>query len=246
MMYEKPGTLPRLFIVLVTSGAMLATAGWIIAPRMNTLAYELLTWGILLGAVFLLTRYLGWEARIGLQSPGNIGSLPLFIIPVIALTLPPLVAGISAWPARDILCFIILALVVGCTIEMVFRGLIQEYLSKWGIHLSVLGSALLYGVYSFGFFFSTVSITCALGAMVYLSGIGICLAALRLRSGSLWPLIGLHAWAFFISLFGDHCTDCVLCLIPRTGLGLLWAGYGLLLLRGYRDEPAPVQIQPEK
>lgn len=94
-----------------------------------------------------------------------------------------LAAAASETPLAGFLLLVALGgLLVPIGEELLFRGLLYGWLRRWGVPLAVVGSALVFGVFH-GF-------NVVLPAAVVL---GVLLAAVRERSGSIWPAVVGHA-----------------------------------------------------
>ena len=69
-------------------------------------------------------------------------------------------------------------------------------------------------------------------------GLGITFAAIRLRTGSIWPLVGIHALFDFTSLISlggvNVPAQSPQVLLTSVFIGILFVGYGLFLLRNER------------
>jgi hypothetical protein len=73
-------------------------------------------------------------------------------------------------------------------------------------------------------------------------GLGFTFAALRIRSGSIWPLVGIHALFDFTSIVAIggvevHAQSLPL-LVSSVAIGTAFVVYGLFLLRG-TGKPVP-------
>jgi CAAX protease family protein len=143
-------------------------------------------------AVFLVTKWRWWKP-IGWQAPVW-GDLYVMWLPALLLVF----AIIQGTPyLRDasvsaVVAGALAALVVGFTEEVWFRGLLLEGLRPRGARAAVFGSALVFGVIHLANFrvlgLASV-ITQSLGALA----IGLMFGAVRVRIGSLVPLVLIHA-----------------------------------------------------
>ena len=147
-------------------------------------------------------------------------------------------------PPLKILAFILCMLSVGLTEELVFRGLIARMLyarfgrNPVGVWLSVLLSSLLFGLVHLSNALSGVDLTSVLIQVVGASALGICLAAIYLRTGSFWTVVLLHAYMDFCGLIssGVFTTASLNDLLGGYTAGSLvsavvYAALGIFLLR---------------
>lgn len=213
-------------------------------PNVSLLALDLPI--LLLNALFaavLLTR-LGWWRASGFRRPERPRSLVLLALPVALLIVPALLVGIDVPPFGKALVLLVVTLLIGFQEEAIFRGVILNGLAPLGTLHAVLGSALLFGVIHANSLlvgrdpaFVAVQIIASI-----LGGVGF--AALRLRLGSIWPLIALHALNDFIQfsasqgLAVEHASPVL--LTAKLAISSVMALYGLFLLRdpGVRRWPA--------
>ena len=118
--------------------------------------------------------------------------------------------------------------------EIVWRGVIVDVLRPLGVWPAVLGSSLLFGLGHLSNSalrgFSVLILLQAFGAAV--QGVG--LAALRLRTNTIWPLIAIHALHDLSLQLGTLPIAAV-----EAPISTIICVYGIYLLRGGRGEPAP-------
>ena len=139
-----------------------------------------------------------------------------------------------------ILAFAALTLVVGFAEETYFRGLILTSLLPTGVIRAALISS---------FFFAAPHLLNNLGGTwdpaftvvdsIAAFGLGITFVALRLRAGSIWPLVGIHTLFDFTSLVAlggveVHAQSLQL-LVSSVIVGMAFVAYGLFLLRGVKN-----------
>lgn len=104
-------------------------------------------------------------------------------------------------PLPQIVCFVLCMLAVGLTEELTFRGIITRMLyeryggSAPGVWLSVLAGSLLFGlVHLINAVGGTIELGGVLVQMVCALALGMCLAAIYLRTKSLWTVALLHGY----------------------------------------------------
>jgi hypothetical protein len=185
--------------------------------------------------VLLVIRLRWWE-KAGFTKGVRWADIPLFILPG-AVALLSLSGGIRVSSVVTILSFAAVTLVVGFAEETYFRGLILTTLLPTGVIRAAVISS---------FFFAAPHLLNTIGGIwdpsfaivdsVAAFGLGITFAALRVRTGSIWPLIGIHALFDFTSLItlGGFSvpSQSSQVLITSVIIGIVFLIYGLFLLRG--------------
>ena len=188
---------------------------------------------VLAFCIGLLTSF-GWWKRIGFWNPGSIRDIPLFI-PLILLIVVIYSIPSSNLPGYTYLSLLALAILIGFTEEIFFRGLLLESLLPAGITRAVLLSAVLFGLPHLLKIVSGIwDPYFAIAATLFATGIGICFAALRIRTGTIWPLIGIHILIDYNALisggFEVH-TGSIGTILWGIVIGGILAIYGLYLIR---------------
>lgn len=144
----------------------------------------------------------------------------------------PLVAGIKPLAQSAVLVLVIGYVATAVFEETLWRGLVLEILRPLGVWPAVLGSSLLFGLGHLSNAalrgFSVLILLQAFGAAV--QGIG--LAALRVRTNTIWPLIAVHALHDLSLQLGTLPIAAV-----EAPISTVLAVYGIYLLRGGRAEP---------
>ncbi|MFZ0005967.1 MAG: type II CAAX endopeptidase family protein [Methanoregula sp.] len=194
--------------------------------------------------IFLVIR-LRWWAKSGFTKGIKWADVPLFILPA-AVSLLSLSGGIRVSSVVTILTFAAVTLVVGFAEETYFRGLILTSLIPTGVFRAVIISS---------FFFAAPHLLNTIGGVwdpsfaivdsVAAFGLGFTFAALRTRTGSIWPLIGIHALFDFTSLItlGGFAvpSQSSQVLITSVIVGVGFTAYGFFLLQGSKIK-VPEQI----
>ncbi len=157
----------------------------------NGLAPSLLAASLFLLVVVLAFR---WAPEIGLTRGPQKGTLRVIWPWLIFLALFYVSALARGFPPSTIALFILAnTLLVGWSEEVMFRGLWLRGLQRsFGIWVAIIGSSVIFGAMHILNVFLTGDLKGALiqALAAFLSGIF--LAAVRLRSGSLWTGIVLH------------------------------------------------------
>jgi len=195
--------------------------------------------------IVLLAR-LDWWGKAGFTTGIRLAHIPLFVLPT-AVALLSLGEGIRVTAPLAILASAVLTLVVGFAEETWFRGLILTTLLPAGTIRAVVVSSFLFAAPHLlnvigGTWDPAFTIVDSIAAF----GIGITFAAIRLRTGSIWPLVGIHALFDFTSLIAlggvNVSAQSPLTLISSVFIGIVFVLYGLFLIRGENDNGTPVTI----
>ncbi|NYT21069.1 MAG: CPBP family intramembrane metalloprotease [Methanomicrobiales archaeon] len=218
------------FLLSILGGGV---AGSLIRDPLGLLMLSYLFIGA--GAVVLLS-WLGWWARAGFSSLGRRQDLLLYLLPA-AVALVSLTEGVSAAGWHEVAMFAIFSLIVAWTEEAFFRGLILQTLLPAGTRIAVVVSAVLFGLphvlNAFGGLWDPLF---AIANTVAAFGIGITLAALVVRTGTIWPPILIHALVNFTALLSLGSlvvpVQTPLQLALTISAGVVLAAYGMFLIRG--------------
>jgi len=217
------------FLIIVTSGIVRFIQN---APPLLqiSIAYSLLS----MLAIVLLVRF-NWWKKVGFSTLGKRYDLQLYVVPLVVafLSLPE---GIKVSEFSTITIFALFTFLVGFTEETFFRGFILTTLRPIGAIGSVLISALLFGLphllNAIGGLWDPLFTLVDTGAVI---GIGVTFAALYIRTGTIWPLIGIHAFIDFTALITQGGLAVPAqpweALILTALVGIILLAYGLYLIR---------------
>lgn len=189
---------------------------------------------VLAALVLALVAGLRWWRPTGFTRPSEWRDLRLYWLPVLLL-LAPFVAGVRL-PSLAVLGTLLLAYIATAVFEeTMWRGVVLTVLRPLGIWPAVLLSSLLFGLGHLGNSslrgFSVMILAQAFGAAV--QGVG--LAAIRLRTNTIWPLIAIHALHDLFLQTGH--LPIALIEVPIDTIFLI---YGIVLLRRSKRE----QLEP--
>lgn len=182
----------------------------------------------------LLTR-LGWWEKAGYIAGFRLKQTPIVVLPL-AFALLSLGTGIRVTAPTAVLAFAGLTLIIGFAEETFFRGLIFTTLLPTGTTRAVILSSALFAAPHLlniigGLWDPAFTLVDSIAAF----GLGVTFAAIRLRTGSIWPVIGIHAFFDFtslVSLGGITVTaQSLQSLVTSVCIGILFVAYGLFLLR---------------
>ncbi len=186
-----------------------------------------------IGAV-LVTR-LDWWKKAGYTTGIRLKHVPLIVLPL-AFALLSLGTGIQVTSSTAIRAFAALTLIVGFAEETFFRGLILTTLLPTGAIRAVVFSSLLFAAPHLlniigGLWDPAFTVVDSIAAL----GLGVTFAAIRLRTGSIWPGIGIHAFFDFTSLLAlggiTVTSQSPQSLVTSVCIGIGFVAYGLFLLR---------------
>jgi CAAX protease family protein len=213
-------------------GRLLETvAGGIVATWRGPIA-----WAIYAVLAILPVAVLGWWRETGLTRLGRPAARPLLLLPFVA-GLPFFLVGVNL--SGDV---VVPLLVVGTPLialneELFFRGLLLEMLRPLGWRRAITMTAVLFGAGHALNLLSGGNVPFTILQVLATTAGGVTLAAIRIRSGSLWPLIVVHAVldAIALSTLTGAGVDSPL-LLPAVfawgGLNALLWPLGWRLLRG--------------
>jgi uncharacterized protein len=217
-----------------------------LALTMNPLMLVIVADSLISIAGILLILGLLWWKRAGFSTIGERHDIILYL-PPIGIALISLVEGVTIPAPSLIILFVLFSLVVGLAEETFFRGLILPTLLPVGIWRAVLISAVLFAVPHLlnavgGAWDPLFTVADSVAAF----GIGIAFAALLIRTGSIWPLIGIHALVNFTALLSLGSL-----FIPAQSpaelavtvvVGILMTLYGVYLLRPGKPAKLPAAV----
>lgn len=126
---------------------------------------------------------------------------PLFLPTVVTLTLALLFGG--SWEPGRVVVFALLALLVGLTEEVLFRGLAYTALRGLGVGRAVVGSALIFGVVHLLNIAQGADVLATVLQVVYAFTVGCAFAAGLEAGGRLLPLIAAHAATDLFGFISD-------------------------------------------
>ena len=148
---------------------------------------------VLVGAalVALLLAALRWWRMAGFVGPSRWRDLRLLILPA-ALTLIPLVRGARVPPATALLTLVVGYAATAFYEEGLYRGAVLGLLRGQGLWPAVIVSSAMFGLVHL----TNIALRgnpALIGLQAFGAGVeGVGLAALRLRTRTIWPLIALH------------------------------------------------------
>lgn len=211
------------------------------------------TWGAYTLFAAVAITVLGRWRGTGIGRPPTRGWPRLLVAPV-AAGLPFLVLGWNLAPGEVVPLLVVGVPLVALNEELVYRGLLLDLLAPLGVRRAVLWTSVLFGAsHVVNLVSGAFPPFVAMQVAVTTAG-GVAFAAIRLRTGSLWPVLLLH-WILDViavaTLTGPATSSPVLLPVLFAWLGanlLLWR-YGWRLLAplipgaatvaGAAPEPAP-------
>lgn len=214
------------FVALTTLGSFALSA---LVPGLpgygQELSRSLVLVFVLAALVVALLAALRFWGRAGFVGPARWRDLRLYLLPVAVLVLP-LVGGIRPLAPATLGTLAAAYLATALYEESLFRGVILGLLRSTGAWRAVLLSSLLFGLAHLGNIVlrgDPVLIALqALGAAT--QGVG--LAALRLRTNTIWPLLAIHAVHDFVLQLGYLPIP-----LADAANSIIMLAYGIYLLR---------------
>jgi membrane protease YdiL (CAAX protease family) len=210
--------LPISLVVLAIWTVIVGLAArWTAGPQTSVVEFVSngIAWPIVLAAAFLLlvVWVMGWS-DIGFHRFKVLPTLRLMWLPMIYLAVFAGIAIALGLPPGRNLAFIVLnTCFVGLSEELMFRGILFNGLrSRLGLRSSIWICCILFGAIHVLNAFQTGMMEAAMLQAVAAFMTGTLFLALRMRTGSLYPVIVLHAvWDCLPLLIATHVAP------PATG-----------------------------
>jgi membrane protease YdiL (CAAX protease family) len=184
-----------------------------------------------------LVTGLGWWRRVGFTRTGSWATgLRLIAYPAATGTVF-LLFGINLAPSQVVPLVLVGAPLIALNEELFFRGVVLEGLRPQGWRWAIIGSAALFGASHAVNIVAGANMPFTIMQIAATTAGGVAFAAIRIRTGSLWPVIGLHVILDVLALTtltGDAVDMPILIPVLMASLALnltLWP-YGWRLLRG--------------
>lgn len=141
--------------------------------------------------VALTLTVLGWWRVAGFNNPAEWRDLTVVLIPLLIVIGLPFLKGINMENANSLFYLIVGYALTGFMEEGLMRGIVLRMLKPTGITRSVIISALLFGLMHIGnMLYRNPFIVLAQMLGAFVQGIG--LAAIRLRTNTIWFVVILH------------------------------------------------------
>lgn len=193
--------------------------------------------GIALQTVALVAvlSALGWWRTVGYNHPREWRDLRLLWLPAVVILIPPLILGANSIDGGTLMVLLLGYLLTGITEEGIFRGLILHVLEPTGARRAAVISAVLFGAMHLVNLLIRANPAIVLAQCVGAFCDGVGFAALRIRTNTLWPLIGLHMLHDLLLKF----TRLPVIPLDVAQVTVLMI-YGFYLLRKRKTEPAAV------
>jgi hypothetical protein len=200
-------------------------------------------WGVIVAAIFVVAAitYFKWWPDMGIAVPRSALLLVPPVLGLLAFLDLALRMGLPSWPIVAIVAFNTLC--VGVSEELMFRGIVlRETTRRFGVRRGIVLAGVLFGAMHVLNALVTHQIGVAVAQAVIASLFGIWSGALRLRTGSVLPLIAIHwLWDGLLILLVGSTAGVVALAVLAVALSL--GVYGWWLLREYpqvaETPPAP-------
>jgi hypothetical protein len=150
-----------------------------------------LVWSVYAGLALLPVAVLGWWRQTGLTRPGRIDAWPLVLLPL-AAGLPFLAVGFHLSSDAIVPVLIVGTPLIALNEELFFRGLLLEMLRPLGWKRAITTTAVLFGAAHLLNLPAGASVPFTVLQVAATTAGGVTLAAIRIRAGSLWPVVVLH------------------------------------------------------
>lgn len=197
---------------------------------------------LLVIVAFLLISRLKWWRQTGFMQGITWKDMPLLLFPIIFMlfiaipTLFPLIFGPNKVALDQFLSLALFCGLVGLAEESLCRGLILQAFLPKGVLRAIILSALVFGLLHTSNLFAGYSLGFVIGQILLAFGLGLTYAVIRLRTGSIWPVIILHGLYDYAPLvraskFGIPPIDVWQALLGSGFLFLLYLIYAAIALR---------------
>jgi membrane protease YdiL (CAAX protease family) len=193
-------------------------------------------WGCYAVIALALVAALGWWRAVGLTRLGRRGTLAVLAYPF-ATGLVFLVLGVHLDRSQVVPVLLVGAPLIALNEEVFFRGFALEGLRPLGWRAAIVGSAALFGAAHTVNVISGANLPFTIMQVAATTAGAITLAAIRIRTGSLWPAIALHLGLDIVALAtltaaGVSSPILVPVLVAWLVLNLSLWWYGWRLLHG--------------
>ncbi|MEI6727386.1 MAG: DUF998 domain-containing protein [Actinomycetes bacterium] len=217
--------LAGLWMAVTITGAVVLRAT---APGISRTSQSLIVLGLLATMVAAGLAALGWWRVVGFNARSRWRDLRLLWLPAVLVVLP-LVGGVRAVAPGALAIFVIGYALTGFAEEAFARGILLRVLRSRSVLSAVLVSSLLFGVMHLSNVMFRSSPALVVAQAIGAACFGVGFAALRLRTGTIWPLLVLH---MLTDLFGQLARLPAIPFFVAQDIVLI--GYGLYLVRGPR------------
>jgi uncharacterized protein len=194
---------------------------------------------------FALLLKLGWISKVGFNRPREWRDLRVLWLPAMVVAVLFLLGLGSPFSLQSVIISVLVAILVGMSEESIFRGVMLQALLPKGVRTAVVLSAVGFSIVHLDNLVqanahASVGGVFANALYAFLFGVG--LAAVRIRTNTIWPAVTMHALTDVPSLLAivggtasiSSGTPGVAGIVLEASLGAIVAGYGLFLLRGRR------------
>lgn len=185
----------------------------------------------------VLTTAMGWWREAGFRAPRSWRDLRVLWLPALAVV--SIYRGVHVGTTSEVLLLVAAAVLTGFLEEVIWRGLVMRALLPSGVNRAVLLSSVLFAAMHLSRLLGGAALSDTLVQLVIATTTGIFMAAITLRTGSIWPGILYHTlhdllvWVGHGGLTGTIEPTPTFMAIVLGGQAVLFI-YGLILLRGMR------------
>lgn len=209
-------------VMVVTAGGGLLTRTYL--PELDGTTRALLVVEVLFALALVAAPFLGSWRELGVTRPAAWRQPGLLVLPLVVAA-SPLVLGVRPVGSGLLLVLVVGYLLTGVTEELVWRGFALRLLAPLGTSRAVLLGAALFGAAHLANVFfrdsSGLVLAQAWGAFCF----GVAYGALRCRTGTIVPLMALHALTDLAAAVGN---------VPKVPVlvaeDVVLLAFGLLLL----------------
>jgi uncharacterized protein len=229
--FRRPFLLWFCYVALVTVIAFAAKALWPeVTPGPSGVSTLQVGLQVLLTLLVLPFAAALGRQRVGLTSRPGKSWGPVLAFPALTIAVGYL-PGFQPVPMEYVLLAIASVILAGVSEELAFRGVFLHLFADRGLWFAVLVPSALFGLMHTSNLALGASLPGTVLQIAFSAMAGLGYAALRLRTGSLWPCIGLHAVYDLTFRVGNLEPGSVMQYTVFMLHGLGWAIYAVVVLR---------------
>lgn len=234
-----------LSLMVLTAWTAITVIGGIMSAGFDGSAADPLSQGVHTAFVAAIVFLMGvaficrWN-DLGFNAPVSVRSLSALWLPLVYIAFFCVAMMLAGLPATGVIASIFVnTILIGLSEELMFRGILFRGLRACcSLRSTIWMSSLLFGAVHLLNGFST-GLASAVPQAIFTFCLGILFVAIRIRTGSLYPVIALHAaWDFCIFMLDVGPAGQLWSAAELYAVASVLPLYGLYLLRKSRAAPA--------
>ena len=222
----------------VTAGGGLLTRAYL--PGLDGTVRALLVVELLFAMALVAAPFVGSWRQLGVNRPAEWRHQRLLVLPLV-VAVAPLALGFHPVGTDVLLVLVVGYALTGVVEELVWRGMALRLLEPLGIRAGVVAGAALFGAAHLANVFFRDSTGLVLAQVWGAFCFGLAYGALRVRTGTIVPLMALHALTDLAAAVGN---------LPKIPVlvaeDVVLLAYGIALLVRIRTQESPMIDQLER